>query len=116
MKNKIIGWLTTIIMVGALVAPLVWAEVGNVEQGQKVYEMYCVMCHGSAGQGDGPLAIDLNPPPAALTREEVRKYTDEKLLTIIQKGSPGTSMPGWESDLSKQDIQNVFVFVRSLQS
>ncbi len=114
--DRILGGLTTLILISAFAVPLVSAEEGHVEQGQKVYEMYCVMCHGTAGKGDGPLAVDLTPPPADLTREEVRTYSDEQLLTIIRKGRPGTSMPAWESDLSKQDILNVLAFVRSLKS
>ncbi len=97
-----------------LEASLVFGEAGTAEQGEHVYKMYCVMCHGSTGQGDGPLAADLTPRPANLTSEDMQHKSDEKLLKIIRKGKPGTSMPAWEGDLTNKDILNVFAYVRSL--
>ncbi|WP_323784879.1 cytochrome c [Thalassovita sp.] len=35
--------------------------------GQDLFSAYCVMCHGSAGRGDGKLAGDLDIPPADLS-------------------------------------------------
>ncbi|CUH64047.1 Cytochrome c, mono-and diheme variants [Thalassovita gelatinovora] len=35
--------------------------------GQDLFNAYCVMCHGPAGQGDGGLAGDLDIPPADLS-------------------------------------------------
>jgi len=40
----------------------------QVEPGQETYMSYCVTCHGSTAQGDGPLADDLPIRPANLTR------------------------------------------------
>ena len=39
----------------------------QVEPGQETYMSYCVTCHGSTAQGDGPLADDLPIRPANLT-------------------------------------------------
>lgn len=36
--------------------------------GRAVYNQNCVMCHGTGGQGDGPLASELFSPPTDLTR------------------------------------------------
>ncbi|MEM8729465.1 MAG: c-type cytochrome [Pseudomonadota bacterium] len=36
-------------------------------QGVQLYQDLCVACHGETGQGDGPLAADLDVPVADLT-------------------------------------------------
>lgn len=50
------------------------ACVGETETqpGREIYKSYCVTCHGSSGQGNGPLAQDLPVRPADLTRLAVR--------------------------------------------
>lgn len=35
-----------------------------VARGEEVYATYCLSCHGANLRGDGPLAENLNPPPA----------------------------------------------------
>ena len=95
-------------------APSVFGNMGDVEHGQQVYETYCVTCHGTTGQGDGPLAADLNPRPANLTSTKIRQASDEMIVTSIRKGKSGTAMPAWEGDLSDQDIIHVFRYVRDL--
>ena len=112
-RRYMVGYLFVCILL-VLEASLVFEETGKAEQGQHVYKMYCVMCHGSFGQGDGPLAADLTPTPANLASADVQHKSDEKLLTSIRRGKPGTSMPAWDGDLSKKDILNVFAYVRSL--
>ena len=116
MRYNMIGvFLASVLLVSVVWTHLALGKVSDAGQGEEVYEMYCVMCHGVTGKGDGALAVDLTPPSADLTREAVQNYSDEELLTIIRKGRPGTSMPAWEGDLSNQDILNVFSYVRSLR-
>ncbi|MBA4188108.1 MAG: thiol-disulfide isomerase [Planctomycetaceae bacterium] len=62
-------------------------------RGELLFGVYCVSCHGPEGQGDGPSAVTLRPPPRdfaarpwrfAVTRESIRKVTLD--------GIPGTAM------------------------
>lgn len=39
----------------------------DLSSGRSLYERNCTVCHGSAGQGDGPSAAALKPVPPALT-------------------------------------------------
>jgi mono/diheme cytochrome c family protein len=40
--------------------------------GKSLYQSYCTACHGPAGQGDGPLAADLDRPVPDLTQIAAR--------------------------------------------
>ena len=87
---------------------------GSAEAGEKVYRSNCLNCHGSKGKGDGPIAASLTPPPADLSNPKVQDKEDEALLSIIQNGITGTSMPAWKNDLSNQQILDVFTYLRTL--
>ena len=39
-----------------------------IERGRSLYEIHCASCHGASLAGDGPMAKDLDTPPADLTR------------------------------------------------
>lgn len=36
----------------------------STAEGEKVFQTYCVSCHGTTGKGDGPASAGLNPKPA----------------------------------------------------
>ena len=38
------------------------------QRGRFLYDLHCADCHGPRGEGDGPVGVDLEPPPADLTR------------------------------------------------
>lgn len=40
----------------------------NAEDGKAIYMEYCAGCHGATGQGNGPMADDLNRAPSDLTQ------------------------------------------------
>ena len=39
----------------------------DIEEGQRIFESFCVACHGPEGLGDGPMAAMLEVLPADLT-------------------------------------------------
>jgi len=55
-------------------------------QGKKLYEHYCVICHGAQGRGDGFNAYTLKPPPADLAAI-VAQGDDAGMLKVIDGGS-----------------------------
>jgi len=91
--------------------------VEQIAKGKKVYQKYCIMCHGASGKGDGPASKGFTSKPADFTdAHHSHFYTDRGRLHIIQKGIAGTPMSGWEKALSKDDIDAVYGYVRSLRS
>ncbi len=98
------------------------SEPGNVEQGEVVYIKRCLQCHGDEGDGLGPAAEFLNPPPRDFTLGLFKFKTtafdedlpnDEDLLRMIRDGMPGTAMPGWSDMLSEQDMIDVVAYIKT---
>ena len=43
------------------------AKTGDSDKGEAVYQKRCLQCHGAEGDGLGPAAERLNPPPRDFT-------------------------------------------------
>ena len=82
--------------------------------GRKVYEKYCVGCHGEKGDGNGPASKDLIVKPRDF-RKGVFKFKTTSgnslpaggdLFRVISKGLPLTSMPAFKlmSQLEKEAV------------
>ncbi|GJL54968.1 MAG: hypothetical protein NPIRA02_21000 [Nitrospirales bacterium] len=87
-------------------------ESGSPEKGKAIYNTYCLNCHGQTGKGDGPIGQALIPPAADLTA--TGNKSDTILLNTIRNGRPGTAMPSWKSDLSKQEMEDILAYIRNL--
>jgi high-affinity iron transporter len=88
----------------------------SLERGAAVYADRCATCHGEKGQGDGPAARGLVPPPAHLADPEVmggRSRADVYRQLLL--GVAGTAMPAFERTLSDDDRWAVAAYVLTLQ-
>ncbi|MBX3335032.1 MAG: cytochrome c [Nitrospira sp.] len=98
----LIGWLAipTLGLAG---------EARNLERGKRLYEKYCLACHGPKGRGDG--STQFVPPVADLTSSDVLLKSDSHLLMSIHEGKPNTAMDAWQSKLSDEAIRNVLAYL-----
>jgi len=104
----------------ALGAPaLVAAQAGDANAGKAVYELKCLGCHGQKGDGKGPAAELLSPPPRDFTSGIYKIRTtagkspsDQDLFRIITDGMPGTSMPSW-AVLPEKERWNLVAYVKA---
>jgi mono/diheme cytochrome c family protein len=87
------------------------ADERNLERGKRLYEKYCLACHGPKGRGDG--ATQFDPPVADLTSSDVLLKPDSRLLKSIHEGKPNTAMDAWTSRLSDEAIRDVLAYVVS---
>lgn len=55
-------------------------------RGRRLYERYCLICHGENAKGDGFNAYNLDPPPPDLTAVLPEKE-DFYLLKVIDEGT-----------------------------
>jgi cytochrome c oxidase subunit II len=77
-----------------------------VEQGQTVYNTYCVACHQANGQGLPPAFPALAGSPIATGA--IAGHAD-----IVLNGVPGTAMPAFRNQLNPVDLAAVITFERN---
>lgn len=84
--------------------------------GQAVFSANCATCHGDSGEGNGPAATGLEPPPADLTDGTwvTGDGSIDAIVNTIENGSPGTAMIAWEGTLTEPQIEAVARYVKSL--
>jgi mono/diheme cytochrome c family protein len=98
----------------ALAANPIPATEESITAGRVVYTENCATCHGEQGLGDGPGAVNLQPPPANLTEPHVGAHTDGDFYWWIENGiSP--NMPGFGETLAEDEIWHVINYVRTFR-
>jgi len=111
MMSRIRTVLSFLIIISWCAAPVTGfaADERNLARGKKVYEKYCLACHGVQGRGDG--GVRFNPPVADLTSSEVLTKPNSRLLESIHEGRTNTAMDTWKSKLSDDAIRDVLAYV-----
>ncbi|MBI3003543.1 MAG: cytochrome c, partial [candidate division NC10 bacterium] len=84
----------------------------SVENGERLFLIYCALCHGADARGGGPVATKFVPPPD-LTLELFRQRTDGFIYATIRDG--GALMPPQGEALSPRERWDVVNFLRVLQ-
>lgn len=89
-----------------------WAKFegdqARVSAGKAVFATRCAACHLADGGGSvGPNLTD--------NHWKNGRGDMPSIVKIIKKGVPGTAMVAWESQLSKDEVINSAVFIRSLK-
>lgn len=87
------------------------ASPENLEQGKRLYNTYCYVCHGARGRGDGPVAGGALLP-TDLTTPVVQFQSDGSFYNTIRRGYG--SMPAYNDRLSPQERWRVILYVRTL--
>lgn len=57
-----------------------------LELGQKRYEIYCKVCHGIEGKGDGPVAAKMLIKPKSLVSDTAKNFRDGRIFHIVTDG------------------------------
>ena len=88
--------------------------------GHATFQHYCQNCHGETGAGDGFNAFNLDPRPRDLSEPSFqKKKTDADLADAIQRGGAGVGlssmMPPWGHTLTSEQVNQVVLYLRSLQ-
>lgn len=83
------------------------------ERGHRLYDTFCLVCHGARGEGDGPL-VPLIPNPPAYASERVRAMPAGRLFHVVTFGSG--RMPSYRSQVPVGDRWLIVSFVQTLQT
>ncbi len=106
--------------------PRGWLEVPNpypitealLARGAVVYQRNCLGCHGPVGDGQGPAAAFVYPPPLNFTT--LRRHglaggaTGGMLYYQVMNGVTGTAMPSFKHELESEKIWDVSGYVARL--
>jgi mono/diheme cytochrome c family protein len=95
----------------SLVNPLARSEA-VIHRGQKIFNTYCITCHGERGLGDGPV-VNPFPIPKSLQSEDMLKWKDGHIFHVVTKGQG--VMPSYAQQISPEDRWAVIHYVRALQ-
>lgn len=85
------------------------AEIVDVERVRAMFNSRCAHCHSQNGA---------SPQPERDLRRLSRRYGDnwrDVARTTIFEGRSGYGMPNWGETLSRQEIENVLVFLETIQ-
>jgi cbb3-type cytochrome c oxidase subunit II len=99
--------------------PAGWHAVPNpyptskpaLQRGHRIYQYYCIGCHGPIGDGMGPAQPHLYPPPLNFTLLQGREISGGILYYQIMNGITGTAMPYFKRELESQKIWEVGDYV-----
>ena len=70
---------------------------GKVLSRIKAKPIACKQCHGMNGEGNGAMALNMNPKPRNFTcMATMAEISDGQLFWIIKNGSKGTPMPSYK--------------------
>jgi len=57
-----------------------------IEVGQEHYKIYCSVCHGARGAGDGTVAAKMSIKPPAMTSDRIRNLNDGRIFHAMIDG------------------------------
>jgi hypothetical protein len=88
-------------------------DAGARRQGAWVFANYCAVCHGPAGQGDGPVTRRGVPPPPSLLADKARSMKDGQLFHVLTYGQG--NMASYAGQLSREQRWQAILHVRAMQ-
>ncbi len=112
------AWITVVAMLGVVGC----GRGGEVEEGRIAYQKYCRQCHGDAGDGNGPAALGMRPPPRDFTAPRFKmKFAavangklpnDADIIHVVRWGLNGTAMRAW--DVSDRELTAILLYLKTL--
>ncbi len=86
--------------------------VDVLARGQTMYNTHCIVCHGSAGEGDGTI-VPKFPRPPSLHSEKLLGWQDGSIFHVITVGQ--NMMPSYKAQVDAADRWAIIHYVRALQ-
>ena len=83
-----------------------------LERGQKQYNIYCALCHGNTGKGDGSIVPRFGPVNS-LVNDTVKGWEDGRIFHMITVGR--ARMKPYAAQMSAPDRWAVIHYIRLLQ-
>jgi len=79
-------------------------------KGKALFEIYCLVCHGAEGKGDGPISTKI-PTPPSYKSDRLLGYPPGRIFHVITMGA--NKMPSYAAQLAPEERWQVITYVRS---
>ena len=87
-------------------------KLGAKTEGQKLYDTYCISCHGEDLNGQGRVSAMLDPYPRNFNKYQFVAAYEERFKDSILNGVAGSAMPAWKNVLSEEEIETLIQFIQ----
>jgi len=86
-----------------------------LNRGQERYQIFCSVCHGMTGYGDGIVARRgfNKPPPANYHQDRLRQAPVGHFFDVVTNG--WGAMPSYASQIPVEDRWKIIAYIRALQ-
>ena len=81
----------------------------QVDNGFRLFEAECSMCHSVRGSGAGIMSVGLNPPAPPLA--DLIDMTDAETFWVVKNGIRFTGMPGWQATNTDPELWDIVAFL-----
>ncbi|MDZ4847302.1 MAG: cytochrome c [Chitinophagales bacterium] len=83
-------------------------------QGQKTYEVFCAVCHGATGDGQGSIVVSGAYPPVPAYSERLKGLSEGKMFHSITYGR--NLMGSYSAQVSAEDRWKVIYYIQKLSA
>lgn len=85
----------------------------DLAEGARLYGIFCTVCHGADGKGQGTMGASYPTPPPDITREDLAKRGDGFFFMKISQGGP--IMPRYGHATDTKERWQIILHLRTLQ-
>ena len=82
-----------------------------LKQGQEYFNIYCAVCHGPYGEGNGSI-VPKFPQPPTLQSDKVKGWPDGRIFHVTQEGQ--NLMPSYASQIPEEKRWAIIHYIRVL--
>jgi len=86
----------------------------QVDNGFRLFQAECAMCHSVRGFGAGIMSVGLNPPAPPLA--ELIDMTDAETFWVVKNGIRFTGMPGWQATNTDAELWDIVAFLKGSET
>lgn len=86
----------------------------NLAEGKRLFEIFCIHCHGAQGMGDGSMVANGKfAPPPAYSGDQLRELPEGKMYHTLEFGK--NMMGSHASQLTQAERWKIIMYVQTLQ-